>query len=92
MREKEDEILRKFLIESACSTDVLDENLNNKKGKMEILPKSKIIAKILWALDHKENIDEQYIQKNTGNVVHITITLSDRQTFIDENGVKWVRE
>lgn len=58
---------------------------------MEELSKSQIMNNIYWALQHRENLKQQYLQKKTKDVISVQITITEQESFTDANGVKWVR-
>jgi len=59
---------------------------------METLAKSNIIANIAWAISHSENLEAEYVRKDTGEQIQVKIAIQPRDCFVDEKGVKWVRE
>jgi hypothetical protein len=58
---------------------------------METLSKSAIFEKVRLALNNSENLEEECILKNTERQLYIRITFKPQETFVDEQGIKWVR-
>jgi hypothetical protein len=59
---------------------------------MDEVSKSDLLRKIDWALENKESISQEFLIKKTKDVVSLSIEVKEREFFIDENGIKWVRE
>lgn len=58
---------------------------------MEQLTKSAIMQKVVYALDHSEDLELQFILKNTSQEINISMTFKEQEVYIDEKGQKWVR-
>lgn len=59
---------------------------------VEITSKSEINRAICRAIDLKENLNGEWIERKTGFMIKVQITITERERFIDAKGVKWVRE
>ena len=59
---------------------------------METLAKSRIVQKLVWAINHSEQISETWILKGTNKVVSVTMVFAEQEVFVDKNGVEWVRK
>ena len=58
---------------------------------MEALTKSAIMQKVVWALDHAEALELECLLKKAGLQVTVKIGFKEQETYVDENGIKWVR-
>jgi hypothetical protein len=58
---------------------------------MEQLSKSAIFEKVRWALNHSENLEVEFILKNTGKQCAVHIIIEEQESYIDAEGIKWVR-
>ena len=76
-----------------CSKCILAEQMSTtlERNKMETLAKSRIMSKVKYAIDRSENFDGEWILKNTGELIRISITIKPQEYYVDEKGVKWVR-
>ncbi len=59
---------------------------------MEKLSKSTIMQKITHAFDHEKSLDFECLWNKNAKVVHVKIDIKEQEVFVDENGVRWVRE
>lgn len=58
---------------------------------MKIISKSEIIRMIHNHLAHMKAMDDCFIHKQTGKIVSVKIDFIERESFVDEKGVRWVR-
>ena len=58
---------------------------------IEDMPKTQIIQCFKAAIERSESCQMEFIEKKTRKVIAFTLTITERETFVDENGVKWVR-
>lgn len=58
---------------------------------MQELTKTFLNKKIWKHIDDRSPIEGDYLLKNTETIVHVNISFTERETFIDANGVKWVK-
>lgn len=58
---------------------------------METLPKTKIVRKISKAIEEGSGMTAEFVEKKTGRIVSIAIEVKEQESFVDANGVKWVR-
>lgn len=65
--------------------------LKTSEDQMNEISKTVLNKKIWHAIDKKEPINGNYLLKNSDTIVHVDISFTIRETFVDENGVKWVR-
>jgi hypothetical protein len=58
---------------------------------MKIISKSEIVRLIHNHLSQGKPMDDCFIHKQSGKIVSVKIDFVERDSYIDENGVKWVR-
>lgn len=58
---------------------------------MEEMTKTTINKKIWKAIDDRKDIEATFLIKGTDTIVNINILFDERETFVDANGVKWIR-
>lgn len=58
---------------------------------MEAVPKSNVMRKVYEAIDKRENLIQEVLLKGTNLVIQVSISFSERDSFVDANGVKWIR-
>ena len=59
---------------------------------MKPICKSKILYQIGTAINAKTPLKGEWLLKQTNEIVSISMNIKERDWFIDENGIKWVRE
>ena len=64
----------------------------NSGSIMDSRTKSDIIREISECIDAKNNIFVECLVKKTNKVITVNVQFEDQKSFVDENGVKWVKE
>lgn len=59
---------------------------------MDRISKSEIVRKVADSFEGREPLSISCILKNQATIVRIKVEFEEQETFIDKNGVKWVKE
>lgn len=59
---------------------------------MEEIVKSEILRRLSDSIERNENLEIYAKLKKTASIVKISMKIEEQETFVDKNGVKWVRD
>jgi hypothetical protein len=58
---------------------------------MEEATKSAIFQMLTDAFEKRQNFEKEFLIKKTGQTVKVVMIFGERESFVDKDGVKWVR-
>lgn len=59
---------------------------------MESRAKSHILREISECIDKKRDTEINCRIKKIGKIIKVSVSFEEQQSFVDENGVRWVRD
>jgi hypothetical protein len=58
---------------------------------METITKSNMVRKLTQVIEEGKDFKVEWIHKQTGKIITVSITIKDKEYFVDGEGVRWVR-